>query len=84
MLSAAASADEKCRNIANKLRNYFPHTRNKAQHEISHIIFTANQGLLDVSYPVPTLSPASQVSSPTTPSSAAGSEDVILSEMMCL
>jgi hypothetical protein len=62
MLSAAAA--EKCRNIANKLQNYFPHTRNKAQHEISRIIFTANQGLLDDSYPVPILSPASQVSLP--------------------
>jgi hypothetical protein len=54
------------------------------QHEISRIIIAADQGLFDVSYPVSTPSPAFQVSFPTTPSSVAGSEDVILSDLMCL
>ena len=54
------------------------------KHKISHNIFVADQGLFDVSYSVSTLTPAFQVSSPTTPSSAAGSEDVILSYLLCL
>jgi hypothetical protein len=86
--TAASVDDDECRNvgtfIANKLRNYLQRTRNKVQHKISHIIFAADQGLFDVSYYVSTLSPASQVSFPTTLSSAAGSEDVILSYLMCL
>jgi len=86
--AAAASADDdKLRNfgtfIANTLRNYLPRTRNKVQHKISHI-FAADQGLFDVPYSVSTLSPASHVSFPTTLSSAAGSEYVILSYLMCL
>ena len=81
--AAAASADDdECRSfgtsIANKSRNYLPRTRNKVQHEVSNTIFADDQGLLDVSYPVRTPSPASRVSSPTNPSSAAGSEDVNL------
>jgi len=86
-VAAASADDDEWRNfgtfIANKLRNYLPRTRNKGQHEISHIIFTADQGLFDVSHPVPTLSSTSQVSSPTG-SSAAGSEDVNMSVLMCL
>jgi len=83
---AASSADEdEWRNfgtfIANKLRNYLPRTRNKGQHEISHIIFAADQGFFDVSHPVPTPSPTSQISSPTGPS-AAGSEDVNMSVLI--
>jgi hypothetical protein len=78
--ATAASADDECRSfgnfIANKLRNYLPHTRSVVQHEISNIIFAADQGHFDVSCPVPSPSPASQVSSPTTPSSAAGSGDL--------
>jgi len=49
---------------------------------MGHNIFAANQGLSDVSYPVSTPSPASQVSSPATHSSAVGSEDIILSDLM--
>jgi len=52
------------------------------QHKINHTIFAANLGLFDISYHVSALSPASHVSSPTTPSSAAGSEDLILSDLM--
>jgi len=86
---AAASEDnEECRRlvtfIANLLRNYLPRTRNKMQHKISSIIFAAYQVLFDVSYPVPTPSPTSQVSSLTTLSSAAGSEIVNLSDLICL
>jgi hypothetical protein len=77
--AADASADDEYRNfvnfIANNLRNYFPRTRYKVQNEMSH----TNQGLFDVSYPVSTPLPGSQVSFPTSPSTAAGSEDVILS-----
>jgi len=65
------------------LRNYLPRTGNKVLHEISHIIIAAAQGLFDVSYRVSTPSPAFQVSFPTTPFSAAGSEDVIISDVMC-
>jgi hypothetical protein len=48
--AGAASADDgECRNFvtftANKSRNCFPPTRNKVQHEISHNIFAADQGL---------------------------------------
>jgi hypothetical protein len=86
--AAAATADDECRSfgsfISNKLRNYLPCTRNKVQHEISNIIFTADQGHFDVAYPVPAPSPASQVSSPTTPSSFAGSDDIHLSDLMCI
>jgi hypothetical protein len=88
-LSAAAAAftDDKCRSfsnfIATKLRIYLLHPRNIVQYEISNIIFAAYQGPFDVSCPFPP-SPASQVSSPTTPSSAAGSENVILRDLMCL
>jgi hypothetical protein len=87
--AAAASAhDDECRNfgtfIANKLRSYLPRTRDKVQHEISHYIFAANLGLFVISYHVSTPSPASQVSSSTTPYSAAGSEDVNMSDLMCL
>jgi hypothetical protein len=53
------------------------------QYEISNIIFAAYQGHFDVSYPVPSPSSASEVSSPTTPP-AAGSEDVILNDLICL
>ena len=86
--AAAASEDDDGRRnfgtfIANKLRNYLPRTWNKVQNEISHIIFAADQELFDVSSPVSTPSSASQVSSPTNPYSAAGSEDVILSDLMC-
>jgi len=85
--AVAASTDDICQTfctfIANKLRNYLPHMGHKVQHKISHNIFAANQELIDVSYPFSTLSPASQVSSPTTSSSAAGSEDIILSDLMC-
>ena len=85
---AAASADEdEGQNlgtlIANELRNYVSRTRHKVEHEISRIIFAADQGLFDVSYPVPTPSPSSQVSSPTRPS-VAGSKDVNMSDLMCL
>jgi hypothetical protein len=77
--AAAASSDDECRSfgnfIANKLRNYSSRTRNIVQHEISSLIFAADQGRFDVSCPVPTPSPASQVSSPTTPSSASVSEE---------
>jgi len=44
--------------IAKKPRNYLPRTRNKVQHAVSNIIFSDDQGLLDVSYPVPNSSPA--------------------------
>jgi hypothetical protein len=58
--AAAASSDDECRSfgnlIANKLRNYSSRTRNTVQHEISNMIFAANQGNFDVSCPVPTLS----------------------------
>ena len=50
---------------------------------ISRNIFAADQRLFDVSYPVSIPSPAPQVSSPTTPSAAVGSGDVILSDLMC-
>jgi hypothetical protein len=84
---AAIADDDECRSfgsfISNKLRNYLPCTRNKVQHEISNIIFAADQGHFDVAYPVPAPSPASQVSSPTTPSFA-GSDDIHLSELMCI
>jgi hypothetical protein len=66
------------------MRNYLPRTRNKVLHEISHILIAAYQGLFGVSYPVSNPSPASQVSFPTTPSSAAGSEDAIFSDLMYL
>ena len=86
--SAAAAAsvdDEEYQNfgtfIADKLQNYLLHTRNKEQHTISHIMFAANQGHFDVSYPVSVPSKASQVASPTTSPSAAGSEDIIMSEL---
>jgi hypothetical protein len=86
-VAAASADDDECRNfgtfIANKLRNYLPRTRNKAQHEISHIIFAADQRLFGVSYAVLTPSSAFQFSSPTSPS-AAGSEDVNMSDLMCL
>ena len=85
--AAAASAyDDKCRSlgsfISNMLRNYLPRTRNKVKHEISNITFATDQSHSDVSYPVSAPSPPSQVSSPTTPSSFAGSEDVNLSDLM--
>jgi hypothetical protein len=85
--AAAASADDgECRSFstftANKRPNYLPRTRNKVQHEVGNIIFADDQRLFDVSYPVPNSSPASQVSSPTTPSSAGGSEDVNLRDLM--
>jgi hypothetical protein len=91
LTSAAAAAtadDDECRSfgsfISNKLRNYLPCTRNKVQHEICNIIFAAYQGHFDAAYPVPLLSPASQVSSPTIPSSFAGSDDIRLSDLMCI
>jgi hypothetical protein len=84
--AAAAFADDECRNsgnfIANKLRIYLLRTRNIVQYEISNITIAGYQGHFDVSCSVPTPSRASQVFSPTTPSSAAGSEDVILSDLM--
>ena len=80
--AAAATADDECRSfgsfISNKLRNYLPCTRNKVQHEICNIIFAADQGHFDAAYPVPVLSPASQVSS------FAGSDDIRLSDLMCI
>jgi hypothetical protein len=86
--AATASAEDECRSfgnfIGNRLQIYLLRTRNTVQYEISNIIIAAYQGHFDVSYPVPTPSPAFQVSSPTTPCSAAGSEDVILSDLMCL
>jgi hypothetical protein len=86
--AAATADDDECRSfgsfISNKLRNYLPCTRNKVQHEISNIIFAADQGHFNVAYPVPDPSPASQVSSPTTPSSFAGSDDIHLSDLMCI
>jgi len=54
------------------------------KHEICNIIFAADQGHFDAAYPVPVSSPASQVSSPTTPSSFAGSDDIRLSDLMCI
>ena len=85
LTSAAAAAtadDDECRSfgsfISNKLRNYLPCTRNKVQHEICNIIFAADQGHFDAAYPVPVLSPASQVSS------FAGSDDIRLSDLMCI
>jgi hypothetical protein len=88
ILTSAASTDDKCRNfgilIANKLRNYLSHTNNKVQNKISCIIFAANQVLFDVPYPVSTPSPASLVFSSITPSSTPGSEDVNLTDLMCL
>ena len=92
ILTSAAAAttadDDECRSfggfISNKLRNYLPCTRNKVQHEICNIIFAADQGHLDAAYPVPVSSPASQGSSPTTPSSFAGSDDICLSDLMCI
>jgi hypothetical protein len=83
LMSSAAAAtsaddDDDCRRfgsfISNKLRNYLSRTRNKVQHEISSITFAADEGHFDVSYPVPAPFTASQVSSPTTPTSVAGSE----------
>jgi len=54
------------------------------QHKINHNIFAADLELFGASFHVSAQSPASQVSSsPTTPSSAAGSEYLILSDMMC-
>jgi hypothetical protein len=53
------------------------------QHKISQNVLAVDPGLFDVSYLVSTPSPASQVFSPTTDSSAAGSKNVILSDMMC-
>ena len=87
--AAAASADDdECQSfdsfISNKLRDYLPRGRNQVQHEISNIIFTADQGHFDVPYPVPAPSPASHISSATTLSSVAGSEDVNLSDLMCI
>jgi hypothetical protein len=86
--AAAAFVDDECRSfgnfIANKLRIYLLRTRNIVQYEISNFIIAAYQGHFDVSCPVPTPSPASQVSSPTSPSSADSSEDVTLSDLMCL
>jgi len=85
--AATASADDEYLNfgtfVAIKLRNYLLPTRNKVQHKINHNIFAADLGLFGVSYHVSAQSPASQVSCPTTPSSAAGSEYLILSDMMC-
>jgi hypothetical protein len=53
---ATTSADNECQSfgslISNKLQNYLPYTRNKVLHQISNIIFTASQGLFDVSHPV--------------------------------
>jgi len=87
--AAASSADDdECQSfgsfISNKLRNYLPRTSNQVQHEISNIIFAADQGHFDVSNRVTALSPASHVSSPTTPSSVPGSEDVNLGDFMCI
>ena len=74
---AAASAEEECRSfgclISNKMRNYLPGTRKQVQHKLSSIIFAADQGHFDVSYLVHAPSPAFHASSPTTPSSVAGS-----------
>jgi hypothetical protein len=85
---AAASTDDKYQSfgscIANKLRNYMPCTRNKVLHEISNRMFAADQGLFHVLHPVSTPAPESQISSPTTPSSLAGSVDVNFSDLMCL
>ena len=86
--AAAASADDECRNFGTffaKERHeiILPLVRNKLRYEIRHNIFAADLWLYDVSYPVSTPSPASHVSSPTIPSSAAGSEGVILSGLMC-
>jgi len=90
LAAAAASADDdddnECRSfdifIANKSRNYFPHIRNKVQHGVSNAVFVDDQGLFDVSYPVPNSSSAFRVSSPTVPSSAGGSEDINLCKLM--
>ena len=70
--------------ISNKLRNYLPRIKNQVQHAISNIIFTADHGHFEVSYAVSAPSPASYVSSPTTPFSVAGSVDVNLSNFMCI
>jgi len=50
--------------IANKFRNYLLHPRDKVQHEKSNIIFAADQGHFDISYPATTPMPSSMVSSP--------------------
>jgi hypothetical protein len=67
-----------CRQVA----KLFEATRDKVQDKISHDIFAADQRLFDVSYQVSTPSPAPQASSHTTPSSATGSGDVIMSDLM--
>jgi len=69
--------------IANKLRNHLLLTKNKVQHKSNHNIFAADLRLFVVSNPVTTPSPAFQVFSPNIPSSAAGSDEVILSDPMC-
>jgi hypothetical protein len=60
------------------------HHRTTVQQEMSNIIFAADQKHFDVSHPVPTPALKSDVSSPTTPSSAACSEDVIVSDLTYL
>jgi hypothetical protein len=89
LAAAIASAhDDECRScgtsITNKSRNYLPRTRNKVQHELSSNIHADDQGLFVVSYPVSNSSPDSHVYPTTTPSSAAGLEDLNMSDLMCL
>jgi len=47
--AAASAGDDEWKRlvplIANLLRNYLPHTTNKVQHKISHIIWTVTKGL---------------------------------------
>jgi hypothetical protein len=61
-----------------------PHTRNKMQHEIRKIIFAVNQEHFDVSYRIPSLSAASQVSYFNNPSFSASSDVLNLSDMAWL
>jgi hypothetical protein len=85
--AAAASADDcECRSsrsfISKEWRSYLPRTRYKVLHEISYSLPT--RGILTFRIQSPPRPPASQVSFPTTPSSVAGSEDVTLSDLMCI
>jgi hypothetical protein len=51
------------------------------QHEITNILFAANQGLFDVSFRISSPSAASQFSDHTTPSFSVSYDYVILSEL---
>ena len=65
--AAASAGDDECKRwvtfIGKLLRNYLSRIRNKVHHTIIYIVFANYQVLFDVSYPVPTPSPTSHVTS---------------------